>query len=187
MRLPYSHKIRSTVRSLFESAMIRTGFMLEQPQLVMVQRDGVRQKTPGITFTREEMNQILHEAFGRTFDIPMKNTVYHLFVTRWANAKWAQHFWALRKSNLIHFSGLRHNINVRIPSVVGDKSESSDYIEINGDNILEWLLNTTRGSTYIQITTSKAPDNPFAPSIVSYVSLDIFDHRDAVAFKMVFG
>ncbi|MNL26216.1 hypothetical protein D3C87_1477330 [compost metagenome] len=87
-----------------------------------------------------------------------------------------------RKRELLSFNYSSYKYEIEAQIDLKFLSQSTDYIRINGDDILDWLKDSTGGTSYLIIICRHSN----VGSSVS-VGLEFCNTKDALAYKLVFG
>lgn len=180
MRLPFSHSIRRAIRGVTEPLLVRMGILRAEPYFVICSRtEPVSVAIP--KYTVEDFNRVLAAPDVLGNNRP-KEWVYHCFVTRWASPFLARFQWMLPfKPKQFIYTSYKHRLEASID--ISGKHHDEDFIRVNDEDILAWVKDTCRSTVYMCIIC-KRPD--IGSDSVSLL-MQFCDHKEAVAYKMVFG
>ncbi len=180
MRLPYSHTIRTSIRNMVEPLLVRAGILRAEPYFVISSKnEPISSHVP--KYSREDFDQVL-TATGVMADPKTKEWAYHCFVTRWSSVGFARLAFIFRfKPKSFVYSSLKYHIDASID--LSGKDHSEDWILIDHEDVLEWILSTCRSTVYFCIICRR-PD--IGAESVS-LGIQFSDRKEAVAYKMVFG
>ena len=178
--------VRRTFNRLATLVLTKMGYLRDQPHFV-VSRKRV-EKARHASFSKDEFQSILAGSVANALNSGSLDTItYHCFTTRWAKPSQAMYWWSVMPTyGRKFFSNLKHEIMIHIPDgpkPLDHPAFDDTCISIDGENILDWLRESTRGNTHICVTCQVRENLCYSTS----VSIEFSNHHDAVAFKMVFG
>lgn len=179
MRLPFSFFVRNTFRQLFEPMLVHYGVMSAENHFRIVRRLEPNPKVEP-KFTSDEFADILA---ATTMVKPEAAWVYHCFVTRWNYDFIPNFIWMInRKRDKKSFSYTSFKQEIEAQLDLRFLGEATDFIRINGEDILDWLKGSASSSTYICLICRRTSHGDSVS-----VAVEFTNSKDAVAYKLVFG
>lgn len=180
MRIPYTFALRNSIKRTAERLCERAGLLGPSHGFRIVRRiePNTREEPK---FTSDEFANILAAVGVNSSLKAQKEWVYHCFVTRWKHDFVANSIWLFtRRKKYFSYSSFKNEIEAQVD--LRFLGESTDYIRVDGEDVLDWLKTSTGGSTYLCLICRRN----HAGDTVS-LALEFCNSKDAVAYKLVFG
>lgn len=192
MRIPFTFGLRRILSSAAAFVLAKTGRIGDETRFYVTDIKKASYPKESL-YTAENFNSILSNSkipkplADAVFNQNRDTMVYHCFSTRLVRPSMAESAWAMsRVRHKVSYNSLRHDIEYDLSQperVLDHHAFEANFIRIDGEDIVEWLRDTTRGTTHIMLISDMT--NGHETNI--NVSIEFTDSKDAVAFKMVFG